>query len=67
MGAARIITVEVPEELLERAQKASGEDVAGTVRKGLELVAVSDTCRELLKWKGKVPDADSWEDLKHDR
>lgn len=67
MGAARKITIEIPEDLLARAQKASGKGITETVRTGLKLVAASDTYRELLKWKGKVPNADNWKDLKYDR
>jgi hypothetical protein len=38
MQTARKITVEVPEELLEKAQKASGEGITQTVRTGLQLL-----------------------------
>jgi hypothetical protein len=41
MDTARKITVEVPLELLEKAQRASGAGVTQTVRKGLQLVAAS--------------------------
>jgi len=41
MQTARKITVEVPEELLEKAQKASGEGITQTVRSGSRLVAAS--------------------------
>lgn len=43
----------LPEELLARALKASGEGITPTLRKGLELVAAKDTYRALLKLKGK--------------
>jgi hypothetical protein len=67
MGAARKITIEIPEDLLERAQKASGKGITETVRTGLRLVAAADTYRELLKWKGKVKLSETWQDLKYDR
>ena len=38
---ARKITVEVPPELLEKAQRASGSGITQTVRTGLQLVAAS--------------------------
>ena len=41
MGASRRITVEIPEELLAKAQKASGAGITETVRTGLQLVAAS--------------------------
>lgn len=53
MGAERKITIMLPEDLLERALKASGEGITPTLRKGLELVAAKDTYGRLLKLKGK--------------
>jgi hypothetical protein len=50
----RKITVHVPEELLERAQKASGEGLTETVRQGLRLVAAGDTFRRVAKLRGTV-------------
>ena len=54
MSAARKITVEVPEKLLERAQEASGEGINQTVRTGLQLVAASRTYVRLRELRGKV-------------
>ena len=54
MHTARKITVEVPEELLERAQEASGEGITQTVRTGLRLVAASRTYARLRELRGKV-------------
>lgn len=53
MSAEKKITVMLPEDLLNRALKASGEGITPTLRKGLELVAAKDTYRSLLKLKGK--------------
>jgi hypothetical protein len=41
MEAAKKITVEVPADLLENAQQASGRGITQTVRTGLQLVAAS--------------------------
>ncbi len=38
METARKITVEVPQDLLEKAQRASGTGITQTVRTGLQLV-----------------------------
>jgi hypothetical protein len=65
--AARKITVEVPPELLERAQRASGTGVTQTVRAGLELVAASETYRQLRQFRGKVRFSRTAEELKTDR
>lgn len=48
------VTVMLPEDLLDRALKASGEGITPTLRKGLELVAAKDTYQALLKLKGKL-------------
>ena len=52
--AERKITVHVPEELLDRAQKSSGQGVTETVRRGLQLVAAGDTFRRLAKLRRRV-------------
>lgn len=67
MAKARKITVEVPRELLEKAQRASGTGVTQTIRAGLQLVAASETYARLLKFRGKVRFSRSAEDLKDDR
>ena len=67
MQTARKITVEVPEELLEKAQKASGEGITQTVRTGLQLVAASRTYARLRQLRGKVRFARTWAELKADR
>ena len=53
MGAEKKVTVMLPEELVARALKASGEGLTSTLRKGLELVAAKDAYKALLKLKGK--------------
>ena len=67
MNAARKITVEVPEELLEKAQEASGEGITQTVRTGLQLVAASRTYTRLLQLRGKVRFSRTAAELKDDR
>lgn len=48
------LTVEVPDDLLERAIAASGQGNTLTVRRGLELVAASGAYARLRGLKGKV-------------
>lgn len=67
MDTARKITVEVPQELLEKAQRASGTGVTQTVRAGLQLVAASRTYARLRKLRGKVRFSRSVTELKADR
>lgn len=67
MPAAKKITVEVPAELLTRAQKASGAGITQTIRTGLELVAAGRAYDRLLGLKGKVQFSRTLEELKADR
>ena len=67
MKAARKITVEVPAELLKKAQDASGSGITQTVRTGLELIAASRTYARLLKLRGKVRFSRTVAELKADR
>jgi len=50
----RKLTVEVPEDILERAVSATGQGITPTIRKGLELVAASRAYAQLRSLKGKV-------------
>lgn len=63
----RKITVEVPEELLEKAQRATGAGITETVRRGLQIVAASDAYANLRKLRGKVKFSLTAEQLKDDR
>jgi hypothetical protein len=67
METARKITVEVPLDLLEKAQRASGTGVTQTVRAGLQLVAASRTYDHLRRLRGKVRFARTLAELKADR
>lgn len=67
MATPRKITVEVPKDLLEKAQEASGTGVTQTVRAGLQLVAASRTYARILRLQGKVRFSRTLADLKADR
>jgi hypothetical protein len=67
MNTARKITVEVPPELLEKAQRASGSGITQTVRTGLQLVAASQAYARLRQLRGKVRFTLNSDDLKADR
>jgi len=67
MAKARKITVEVPAELLRKAQRASGSGVTQTVRAGLQLMAASQAYDRLRQFRGKVRFSRSVEQLKDDR
>jgi hypothetical protein len=67
MAIARKITVEVPPELLDKAQRASGTGITQTVRTGLQLVAASRTYARLRQLRGKVRFSRTSAELKADR
>ncbi|MBC7925247.1 MAG: hypothetical protein H7039_06275 [Bryobacteraceae bacterium] len=67
MSLPRKITVEVPAELLEKAQEASGTGVTQTVRAGLQLIAASQNYSRLRALRGKVRFSRSAAELKTDR
>jgi hypothetical protein len=67
METARKITVEIPRELLEKAQQASGTGITQTVRTGLQLVAASRTYTRLRQLRGKVRFTLALGELKADR
>ena len=67
METARKITVEVPLELLEKAQRASGAGITQTVRTGLRLLAASRTYDRLRQLRGTVRFTRTLAELKADR
>ena len=67
MAKTRKITVEVPDELLERALRAAGAGVTATVRRGLELVAAGQAYDDLRALRGKVRLRLDLERLREDR
>ena len=67
MKTARKITLEIPAELLDKAQKASGTGITQTVRMGLQLMAASRTYARLRRFRGKVSFSQTIADLKADR
>jgi hypothetical protein len=67
MKTVRKITVEIPPELLERAQRATGSGITQTVRMGLHLIAASEAYTRLRQLRGKVRFTRSLADLKADR
>ena len=67
MAKTRKSTVEVPDELLERALRATGAGVTATVRRGLELVAAGQAYDDLRALRGKVRLRLDLERLREDR
>ena len=67
MSGARKVTVELPADLLRRAQKSTGDGVTSTIRRGLELVAAGAAYRALRRLKGKVTLLIDLDTLRDDR
>jgi hypothetical protein len=63
----RKITVHVPEDLLDRAQKASRQGITETVRQGLRLVAAGETFRRVAQLRGSVKFSVDLKRLREDR
>ena len=67
MSNNRKITLELPDDLLRKAQESTGEGVTATVRRGLELLAASTAYTELQKFRGKVKFSIKLKELRKDR
>jgi len=67
MAQAKKVTVDLPEDLLRRAQKATGEGITATIRSGLRLVAARDAYEELRRLRGRVRFSVDWRELREDR
>ncbi|MBI2985826.1 MAG: hypothetical protein HYY45_03555 [Deltaproteobacteria bacterium] len=67
MEPAKKITIQVPENLLRRAQKATGLGITPTVRQGLELLAASESYEKLRRLRGKVKFSIDLQALREDR
>jgi Arc/MetJ-type ribon-helix-helix transcriptional regulator len=63
----RKITIEIPEQLLEKAQEATGSGVTQTVRTGLQLVAASQAYARLRQARGTFRFSRTLAELKDDR
>lgn len=61
------MTVLLPPDLLDRAQRSSGKNLTSTIRQGLELVAAGSAYDELRRLKGKVRFSIDLRALREDR
>jgi hypothetical protein len=67
METAKKITVQIPENLLKKAQKATGLGITPTIRQGLQLVAAGRAYNKLRQLKGKVRFSLDLKALREDR
>jgi hypothetical protein len=61
------VTVVLPEDILARAQKASGAGITPTIRQGLELVAAGRAYDQLRRMRGRVKLTIDLDELRRDR
>jgi Arc/MetJ-type ribon-helix-helix transcriptional regulator len=67
MKNAQKVTVEVPRDLLARAQKMTGRGPTDTIRQGLQLVAASRAYERFRKRRGQIRLAIDLARLREDR
>jgi hypothetical protein len=67
MGAARKVTVQLPVDLLDRAQRSSGKNLTVTICQGLKLVAAGPAYDGLRRLRGKVRFSIDLRSLRQDR
>ena len=67
MNAQRKVTVHLPDDLLTKAQRASGEGLTETLRLGLRLVAAGETFRQVSLLRGRVKFSVDVRQLREDR
>ena len=67
MTQPRKITVELPADLLRRAQQSTGQGITATIRTGLSLVAARRAYEGLRKRRGRVVFSIDLERLREDR
>ena len=67
MNDMRKITVEVPVDILAKAQDETGKGVTETVREGLRKLASIRAQKLALQMRGKVKFSMTWQEMKEDR
>jgi hypothetical protein len=67
MAAARKVTVLLPADLVDKAQRSTGENLTATICRGLKLVAAGPAYDGLRRLKGKVRFSIDLQSLREDR
>jgi hypothetical protein len=65
--ALKKLTVEIPDDLIRRATRATGEGITPTIRRGLALVAAGQAYARMRKLRGRVKFSVSLAELRRDR
>jgi len=67
MSAARKVTVQLPADLVDKAQRSSGKNLTATICQGLRLVAAGPAYEGLRRLRGKVRFSIDLRTLRDDR
>ncbi len=67
MAHAKKVTVDLPEDLLRRAQQSTGQGITATIRTGLQLVAATGAYEALRRLRGRARFSVDWRQLREDR
>jgi hypothetical protein len=67
MARQKKVTIVLSDELLQRAQRATGQGITPTIRRGLELVIAAEAFSDLRKLRGKVHFSGKLDALREDR
>lgn len=67
MEHAKKITIQIPENLLRKAQAYTHQGITPTIRQALELISAGRAYEKLRTLKGKVKFSISLKELKKDR
>jgi hypothetical protein len=67
VSVSKKITIHIPEDLLAKAQKSTGEGITETIRRGLQLVAAGQAYEKARSLRGKVKFSISTKKLREDR
>ena len=65
--ALKKVTIELPEELLDKAQQATGSGITQTIRTGLQLLAASQAYERLREARGTFRFSLTADELTDDR
>jgi hypothetical protein len=65
--AERKLTVMLPEDILDRAQQATGAGITETLRQGLRLLAAGETYKRVSGLRGQVKFSIDLKRLREDR
>jgi len=67
MKAMKKVTIVLPRDLIQKAQKATGKNLTSTVKQGLKVLSASQAYDALRKLRGKIKLDVDLDELRKDR